>query len=305
MKKLTLRLWAIILLSGCFALIPSQGNAINLYENDLLQTGKFDTAEVLAPNAADIWIALRDSGKLAVDEGGYFYVEDNEYSSCSTYAEFLTVLQHCNLFISRGIISATEANSVRIMQDSRPLCEEQIFAYEVADGVVNLNGAKEEVSVDPNGGTGSNHDYIIFDGGDGHICAVMSIDLIGICEQNYISIQEYHESMLVMQQTEPTFNAILATSLFWVSQVCPNGPWDYKVSTTYGPHNKMLCSYYNGAYHHFTAEYFGNLNYGYTGSYLFTLDTLHWGSSAVSGFDPADEADWPAIDEGFYLKRGN
>ena len=33
---------------------------------------------------------------------------------------------------------------------------------------------------------------------------------------------------------------------------------------------------------------------------LVVLNVLHFGSSAVSGFDPKDTADWPAIDAGYY-----
>ena len=61
----------------------------------------------------------------------------------------------------------------------------------------------------------------------------------------------------------------------------------------------MFCCYFDSNFDHVTSEYIGNFNYGYTGSYLFDLNTLHLGSSAVSGFDPADVSDWPAIDAGF------
>ena len=58
-------------------------------------------------------------------------------------------------------------------------------------------------------------------------------------------------------------------------------------------------------------NFFGNFNYGYTGSFLFGLNTLHAGSHTVAlisgvlktgNFDLAAEYDdWEAIDEGYYL----
>lgn len=144
---------------------------------------------------------------------------------------------------------------------------------------------------------------VIRDDGTPHTCSRQSINALSICEENYQFLVTHYHSMLVMQEANPSFNAWLSTASLWVNMVRPGGGWDYKVSSEYGPYNKPLCAYYNGAYHHFTSEYFGNLNYGYTGSYLFSLNTLHFGSSAVAGFDPADESDWPAIDEGYHLKK--
>ena len=151
-----------------------------------------------------------------------------------------------------------------------------------------------------------NVDQGIFDGGDGdtHTCSGMTFNLITICRNNYQHLVSYHDSMLTLEIMNPGLNAYVSTASYWVSLVREDGAWDYKSSSTYGPYNKLLCTYYDGEFHHITSEYFGNFNYGYTGSFLFSLDILHAGSYAVSGFNPADQADWPAIDDGYYYKMG-
>lgn len=76
---------------------------------------------------------------------------------------------------------------------------------------------------------------------------------------------------------------------------------DQKAGGESNVHNVMLYKTHNSNnFQHLTSEYIGNFNCGFTGSYLFSLGVLHFGSSAVAGFDPSDQEDWPAIDNGYY-----
>lgn len=257
-------------------------------------------------SAAEIWIALRDSGELYANEDGLFCVKDNIYSDCSAYKQFLVTVEFCNISIAEGILVATKDNSITLsetaLSDYVPILDTLCRAsampsctaleIETNNSICAIGGNVITPTL-----PGDNYDV--------HVCSEEFIDMVAICETNYQFLVTHYDSMLVLQMTDPMFNAWLSTASLWVSRVRPNGSWDYKVSTTYGPYNNVLCTYYREAYRHITAEYFGNLNYGYTGSFLFSLDMLHFGSSAVSGFDAADEADWPAIDDGYYLKTNS
>ncbi len=114
-----------------------------------------------------------------------------------------------------------------------------------------------------------------------------------ICTQNYNTIRIFYNSLAAI----PNSNPWVSTVGYWVSFVRENGAWDYKVHWT----EPTYCFRVNGIDgNHKTSEWFGNYNYGFTGKFLFSLDILHAGSYAVSGFDPNDvTTDWPAIDLGY------
>ena len=115
-----------------------------------------------------------------------------------------------------------------------------------------------------------------------------------ICNQNYNNIQNYFYQAYAISPA----GALVSTTLYWVSYVREGGQWDYKAHWPAG----IYCFRVNGTEggYHKTAEWFGNYNYGFTGKFLFSLETLHAGSYVVSGFDPNDvTTDWPAIDLGY------
>lgn len=91
---------------------------------------------------------------------------------------------------------------------------------------------------------------------------------------------------------------------YWVGKVRPGGDWDYKVQPNYAPYNRKFCCTYgknnSKKFYHLSSEFIGNYNYGYTGSILFNLDILKFGSTAAAGFDwTKDSDDYPAITEGY------
>lgn len=115
--------------------------------------------------------------------------------------------------------------------------------------------------------------------------------------QNYNHIDNYYNDMLILSATSPNISPWGATVGHWISLVEPNGAWDYKVFWLSNPY---CFSIHGLGGYHFTSEWFGNYNYGFTGKRLFSLTVLHAGSFAVSGFNPSDvTTDWPAIDLGY------
>lgn len=267
----------------------------------------YDEPSTSISDVADIWIELRESSKLLVNNEGFLYVVDNKYVNHPAYESFLKAIEQCNLSISEGITIATESVHLEFTEEIASTYEELNnirAAFEQPDSVsfiaefdnnIQEPGASVFVYVPPSAEN---------DDGGGHFCSRCNIDIITLCESNYQSLVTYYESMLLANLVGSTVDPWTSTVALWLNRVRPNGVWDYKVSDTYGPYDNPLCSYYDYEYHHFTAEYLGNFNYGYTGSFLFSLGTLHFGSSAVSGFNAADQADWPAIDDGFYAKTG-
>lgn len=265
-----------------------------------------DSANPELGNVAELFIILRDSGKLFANEKGFYALADNDYEEHPAYERFLTVIDHCNAAIAAGVLEITQENDVQLTEaatlDQNALIQLRANYEETTRSITIPTYTEQENSTYSVG-----NPYIeIEDGGTGasHPCSGMLFDMIGICENNYNHIVSYFNSMLIVQITTGALDPYIATVAYWVNLVREDGAWDYKSSDKYGPYNKLLCTYYDGKSHHITSEYFGNFNYGYTGAFLFSLDVLHAGSYAVSGFDPADQEDWPAIDDGYYYKMG-
>lgn len=252
---------------------------------------------------ASLFTTLRISGVLQKNDANLLYLNNNDYENHPAYSQLLIVIEYINFGIAEGIIAVNDNCSIVATSGIT-----DISTYSLSD--LQAEYTPKYLTAPPsqtNCSTYAVGGNIILptpppDSWEVHTCTEEFVDILTICEENYKFLATYYESMLVVQMSEPTFNAWLSTVSFWISHVRSNGAWDYKVSAQYGPYNNELCTYYNDAYRHITAEYFGNLNYGYTGSLLFSLDMLHTGSYVVSGFDPADEEDWPAIDTGYNLK---
>lgn len=130
-----------------------------------------------------------------------------------------------------------------------------------------------------------------------HNCGNSKWNIDTTCRQNYNTIKNFYNSMIKAQQSGTNVDPWLSTASYWVGLVREGGLWDYKVQKNY----KVFCCTIGGvAGQDRSAEWIGNYNYGYTGKFLFDLDTLHKGSYLVSGMDPKDKtSDWPAIDKGY------
>lgn len=136
-----------------------------------------------------------------------------------------------------------------------------------------------------------------------HGCGYEYLNVGQITLSNRQTIVDFYETFL---EYEPDGNAGGATAGYWVGMVREGGPWDYKRDDTIGPYDHVwCCSYWRLINQHKTAEWLGNHNYGYTGSFLFTLDVLKAGSFAAALGDPADFDDWDAIEEGYRYSGGH
>lgn len=125
---------------------------------------------------------------------------------------------------------------------------------------------------------------------------ILNFNLGGVVSENYAYIENYFNT----QMTYNPSGAYTVTLALWVEKVREGGDWDYK--RVYPPYDtKFTCTYgLNGSKTGIrTSEFIGNYNYGYTGSILFDLTILKTGSFVVSGFNPNDYNDHPAIEEGF------
>lgn len=230
-------------------------------------------------NFSYIWITLRDSGKLMVGNDGLLYVEENNnLTDVSGYDAFIDLINVCNESISDGILMA-DAEAVEI---------KSIMQYD-----------EEQVPYALSSSTKQNSNPRVAPYNVAHGCSVQACSLITMCQNNYNTLQEYYEDMLQLSLVNPNLSPWGATVGFWINKVQPYGDWDYKRQIGFKPYDSEFCCYFNSNFNHVTSEYIGNFNYGYTGSYLFSLDVLHFGSAAVDGFTSKDLKDWPAIDAGY------
>lgn len=237
--------------------------------------------------AVNIWLSLYDEGEITVDEKGILKVnEENSYVGKAGYDLFLEAVALYNESILAGIFEVDDQTG-EIMNCTSVHVPDQI----IIEGEKHIRSQlQSHVSI-----TTANSALALA----AHSCSYPDLDLIKLCEDNYNELNNVYKLYKVIDAVAAGVSAWLCTAGYWVSKVMENGEWDYKTQPGFKPWNKTFCSYYDGKYHHITSEYIGNYNYGYTGSLLFSLDVLHFGSSAVAGFDPADKGDWPAIDAGF------
>lgn len=223
---------------------------------------------------ADCWNELKENDNIYVNEEGHLTLVIEE---TNRYAEFEKILDNWNLAIDIGILAIDEETLSLSMK-------------EITDETL------ENVSV-----CYRNRTTFALPVMSPH-CGRTLLDVGSLVSQNYDTISDFYTSMIVVSLLVPS-SAWMETVVYWVGLVREGGAWDYKNVDTYaGKH--FCCSYGDKKYQDHDAAWIGNYNYGYTGKILFDLSALHFGSSAVAGFDPKDkEEDWPAIDEGYYDAR--
>ena len=225
-------------------------------------------------NFVSAWITMRDEGHLRVNNEGLLELAENDtIKNLAGYDSVVKMIAVCNESIQDDVL-LVDPETIELTS------------------VINPEGNQKPYGL-------TNHTTPIIPRNGAHGCSVQALDLLIMCKRNYNTLSEYYEKMLRLALINPNLSPWGATVGFWISKVEPNGEWDYKTKHGFAPWYSEFCSYFDGNFHHITSEYIGNFNYGYTGSFLFSLDVLHLGSSAVAGFDPADESDWPAIDAGY------
>jgi len=102
-----------------------------------------------------------------------------------------------------------------------------------------------------------------------------------IASHNKQTLKNFMDTLLVSNKIHPE-QAVFSTISFWVAKVKTNGAWDYKNVPGYAPYNKKWTAVQKNYTSARTSEWFGNYNYGFTGSLLFPCDTLLLGGDAVS-----------------------
>ena len=96
-----------------------------------------------------------------------------------------------------------------------------------------------------------------------------------------------------VQKVSPK-SAYTSTVGFFVGKVRENGSWDYKVKAGFKPwYKKFYATMFDGSRQVITSEFIGNYNYGFTGEFLFSKNTLLIGGQAVGGnvFKPESAED--------------
>ena len=269
MKKII----SIISFMLCFALAGS-----NVFASNISNTANFENSN---STFEIIWTSLKENGKLTVGEDGLLDVTDeNEFENAEGYSEFLRIVAVCNDSIKQGIL-AVNTETVELYTPDYIECSKLLDEVEKYYD----NSLAEQYVIPRNGA---------------HGCSYSALNLLNLCERNYQTIVSYLADMQEAAITNPNLDPYSGTVAFWVGKVRPNGAWDYKTLASY---QGTFCSYFDGSFNHVTGEYIGNFNYGYTGSYLFTLNVLIGGSIAAAGFSvEKDEHDWPAIRAGYNQK---
>ena len=213
------------------------------------------------------------ANKDIVFEAGKIVVKDslNEKISNADYNKIVSDMDVMNASIELGIVSFNQIDGMFVTTDlttftnnlsALPSNNKLISAQEVGVRATNLN-------------------------------------LGSLVSANYADLEDY----LITQMSYNPSGAHAATTGVWLARVRPGGIWDYKSSEDYGAdyRTEYYCTYglNNSKTGIRTTEFMGNYNYGYTGSMLYTLSILKAGSTAVSGFNPKDVEDYPAITEGY------
>lgn len=236
--------------------------------------------------ALNIWVSMRESGKLFVNENGLLELNaDNEFSEKEGYDYFLHLVDVSNESIVDGILVADKETA---FLESTSDWDNDLLLQIKESVEENSNNEDQPIEITP--ARAGNHG-----------CSLPFINILNLCAANRSALENYHHEMVMLATVNPGMDGWRETLDWWMLKLQDNGEWDYKTNPLY---QGNFCSYFQGEFHHIDGEYLGNFNYGYTGSYLFGLSVLHIGSWVVSGFNPADEyTDWPAIDAGYYSSK--
>lgn len=223
---------------------------------------------------ADCWNDLKERNMVYMDLEGHLALEG---MVADQYAELAEVMEIWNYAIDLGLLT--------VDYETMFLC-----APEITDDVLD-NASSNIMALNDN----------VVPYASTHGCGNNEWDVEATAAENYKTISNYYNAMQILWAAQG--NILIARDyaiVYWVNYVREGGAWDYKSNANY--HNETFCCKYGGKSnqdHH--VSWIGNYNYGYTGKVLFDLSMLHFGSSAVAGFDPKDKIeDWPAIDEGYY-----
>ena len=233
-----------------------------------------------------LWKKLKSSGYMGVDNDGFMTIHDGacQLANCEEdYAAVLRNVDFANEQIGLGLLvmnpKTLEPENVKLTEENIKIIGNNILNKTENKGLDELNS---ELRIDP------------------HTCNYKKVNVGKITYDNWEEIRTFYHKELALSQYVAGINPQAATTGYWIGCVGSGCKWDYKVTAEYGPYNRVLCCSYAGRTHvHQTAEWLGNYNYGYTGRLLFGLNTLYFGSSAVSGFSAKDREDWPAIKEGY------
>lgn len=230
-----------------------------------------------------IWNQLRQEGKMyCVD--GEIAIYPNSLETNPRYSDFMDTIEFTNETIRQGIAYICDEEQVLVATYPEIALQARLeYISRQMDALEHIERHGPEYS--------------------NRTANAENLNLIGLCEDNYDFIVTYYDGCMVIQMANPTtYSAWAATVTCWVTRVREDGPWDYKARDGY--EGKTFNVVYNGKSDTVSAEFVGNFNYGYTGSFLFGIDSLIAGSVAIAGSIEKDQHDWPAIKEGYKAKTG-
>ena len=194
---------------------------------------------------SEIWVELRNSGELIVNENGFLEVsDDNHLAKASGYGEFMHLLGVANESIARGILEA-DPESLEITNTFTMDSETVKMVRENLDAnISNINGTYQ---IEP--ARAGNHG-----------CSLPFADIFSVCVNNRNQLVNYYYDMVdLASQPMVMIDPYTATIGYLVGSVMDGGPWDYKRHPLYGPYDNTFCSYINGEFRHVTAEFLETL----------------------------------------------
>lgn len=266
--------------------------ALLLSGSSLAVSNNIDSISCIS-ELVDLWKEAKDKQIVFLNEEGKLELRRNFYDRMEKLSLFISMW---NEGIEAGIYSVDEdtleisctdlVNNLNVSEDLKsPIMKS-------ASGGFILENVFQSAAVIP---------------ASTYHCNLPDVDLIGLCEMNYNNLVSYYNAAVLIKELDPgnAADPYQSTVTYFIIKVRPYGDWDYKRLPGYSPYDKEFCTQLNSSFQHITSEFIGNFNYGYTGSFLFSLDILLAGSYVVSGFNPADEMDdWPVIEEGYSMKAG-
>lgn len=225
----------------------------------------------------ELWNALSESGNFSITGGELVFDEtialDEDQSSMLSI-----IIELINNEIKLGYLIANDSDNGILLRRSELTADVEVSLTSQNESMTSTQALTEK--------SGS------------HSCSYEQVYFNDMCRTNYNYIKN------ILNQYTSWNSGYIAAISAWIAKVNNNGDWDYKTSSYYGPWDHVFCNISDGQYDHVTSEYMGNYNYGYTGSCLFSLQTLELASFIVSGFDNSDIAgDWSTIESAFYTAR--
>ncbi len=252
MKKIFIITVVLCLLMFNLAVMGSEYNRTSPDYNKQLISGLIEKAPFDYYGVADTWAEMSNESQLILINENTNGKKKLIKTGGSPSENEQLIIDALNKLIEHNVI--TYENGIINLSRSEQEVEKEL---EKLMGMHGETGITEAKILDPNVLSGFS-EYSTNGGNNMQLKkneielrqGYQNIDLLQLCEENWVDIEFMYILMSSLSQNDPTINAWMFTMLYWVDLVREGGDWDYKVKDGFSPWYTTFFTVFDGTYHY-------------------------------------------------------